>query len=103
MTDRERWLRTFTFQEIDHVPDIEFGYWDDTFPTWHQQGLPQQIAANGIADRYFGFAPISRVPAYLWPDPPPYEHKVIEQTDEYTIVRGAMGVTEMQFTEGSES
>ena len=103
MTDRERWLRTYRFQEVDHVPDMEFGYWDETFPTWHKQGLPQQITDNGIADRYFGFTPMSLVPVYLWPDPPPYEEKIIEQTDEYTVVRERMGVTEMRFTDGSDS
>jgi len=40
---------------------------------------------------------------YLLPDPPPYEEKIIEQTDEYVVVRGVTGVTEMRFTDGSDT
>ena len=47
MTHRERWLNTLHFKPVDHVPDEEFGYWDETFTTWHPQGLPLEINNNG--------------------------------------------------------
>ena len=47
MTPRERWIRTMRFQSVDHVPDEEFGYWDNTFTIWHSQGLPKEINNNG--------------------------------------------------------
>ncbi len=56
MNDRERWHRVFHFQSVDHVPDLEFGYWKDTLAVWHRQGLPREINTNGLADQYFGFA-----------------------------------------------
>ena len=56
MNDRERWVRTMHFQSVDHVPDEEFGYWRDTFPVWHAQGMPKWVSNNRLGDAYFGFA-----------------------------------------------
>ena len=55
MNERERWLRTYRYQGVDHVPDNEFGYWKETLEVWHRQGLPREITTNGLADQYFGF------------------------------------------------
>ena len=54
MNERERWLRTFHYQSVDHVPDNEFGYWKETLEVWHKQGLPKEVKTNGLADQYFG-------------------------------------------------
>ena len=57
MNDRERWNRTMHFQEVDHVPDTEFWYWDETIDVWHEQGLPPEINnARDKADFFFGLA-----------------------------------------------
>ncbi|MCL4552814.1 MAG: hypothetical protein M1305_04590, partial [Candidatus Marsarchaeota archaeon] len=56
LNQRERWLATMRFQEVDHVPDEEFGYWDETLVRWHEEGLPRQVNSNQAADEYFGFA-----------------------------------------------
>ena len=29
-----RYYRTFTYQSIDRLPDIEFGYWPQTIRRW---------------------------------------------------------------------
>jgi len=39
MTDRERWVRCTHFQSVDHIPDEEFGYWDENFKVWQEQGF----------------------------------------------------------------
>ena len=64
MTHRERWLKTFHFEPVDHVPDEEFGYWDDTLRRWHSEGLPEFVNDNGKADQWFGFAPRRGVPVH---------------------------------------
>ena len=46
MTHRERWMRALHFEPVDHVPDEEFGYWDNTLAAWHQQGLPEEIRCS---------------------------------------------------------
>ena len=62
MTHRERWLNTLHFQPVDHVPDEEFGYWEETYAVWHDQGMPKEITNEGQANQFFGFAPRTGVP-----------------------------------------
>ena len=38
MTLKERFRRTMFFQEVDQIPNYEFGYWDRTLEVWRQQG-----------------------------------------------------------------
>jgi len=102
MTHRERFLRTYRFQEVDHVPDMEFGYWDDTFLRWHKEGLPEQINDNTIADKYFGFAPVLEVPVNLGLLPP-FETQVIEETDRHRTYIDGAGVTCMVMKDGSDT
>jgi len=102
MTHRERFLRTYRFQEVDHVPDMEFGYWDDTFPRWHNEGLPRQIDNNAIADRYFGFAPLAYVPVNLDLSPL-FEERVVEETDDHKIIIDMFGAKCQVNKDGTDS
>ena len=102
MTHRERFLGTYRFQEVDHVPDMEFGYWDDTFLRWHKEGLPEQINDNTIADKYFGFAPVLGVPVNLGLLPA-FETQVIEETDRHRTYINGEGVTCMVMKDGSDT
>ncbi len=99
MTHRERFLKTYRFEPVDHVPDMEFGYWDDTFTRWHAEGLPEQINDNAIADKYFGFAPYSGVPVNVGLLPG-FAEQVIEKTDRHRIYVDSNGVTCMVMTDG---
>ena len=102
MTHRARWLRTFSFAEVDHVPDEEFGYWDDTFRRWHQQGLPRQISSNSIADRYFCFAPTVGVPVNIGLVPG-FEQEVLEDRDDHWIIQDGNGVKCLVHSDGTDS
>ncbi len=92
MTDRERWLRTMHFQHVDHVPDEEFGYWDNTLTLWHEQGLPREIDTLPRADVYFGFARRGQVPVHegLLPG---FERQVLDDTGEHVLIRDEHGAT----------
>ena len=102
MTHRERFLRTLHFEPVDHVPDMEFGYWDDTFRAWHEQGLPREVGSNEEADLYFGFAPAGQVPVHqgLLPG---FEYEVLEVRGEQTLVRDEHGATCLIHTSGQSS
>ncbi len=91
MTHRERFLKTYRFEPVDHVPDMEFGYWDDTFTRWHAEGLPEQINDNAIADKYFGFAPLAGVPVNV-ELLPFFEERVVEETATHKIIINDFGV-----------
>ncbi|HIE53093.1 MAG TPA: hypothetical protein EYP85_15180 [Armatimonadetes bacterium] len=102
MTDRERWVRTMHFQSVDHVPDEEFGYWDDTLRAWHQQGLPTWVTDNAKADRFFGFARRETLPLHLGLLPP-FETQILEETDKYRIVVDGNGVKSVVHKDGRSS
>ncbi len=102
MTWRERFLACFRFQSVDHVPDHEFGYWNETFPAWHEQGLPQWVSDNGLGDRYFRFEPTGGVPVNVGLSRG-FTAEVIEETPTYRIIRDGEGVLLKQFTDGTSS
>lgn len=90
------------FQEVDHIPDEEFGYWQETFPAWHAQGLPTWVDNNEKADRFFGFAPRPCAPInvgllYWW------EEQVISEDDRHIIMKNGAGVECMVMKDGSSS
>ncbi len=101
MTHRERFLRTCHFEEVDHVPDMEFGCWKDTFIRWHNEGLPEQITNSLIASKYFGYAPVVDVPVNL-SLLPPFEEIVIEETERYRTYINDAGITSMVMKDGSD-
>jgi uroporphyrinogen decarboxylase len=87
MTLRERWVRTMHYQKADRLPMMEFGYWDETLPLWHEQGLPRTVKTEAQAYAYFGIED--------WGDEgvntdglcPGFERETIEETEDYIIWR----------------
>lgn len=53
LTAKERFDRTMHFQPVDHVPDIEFGYWDEIQTLWESQGMPKGLNARAARDHFF--------------------------------------------------
>jgi uroporphyrinogen-III decarboxylase len=102
LTHRERWLRTFHYEPLDHVPDEEFGYWAETYTQWHEQGLPEWVDEEGKANQFFGFAPRATVPINLGLIPP-FEAKVLEETDRYRIQIDGSGVKSIVYKDGTSS
>ena len=92
MTHRERWLRVMHFEPVDHVPDEEFGWWENTLTVWHEQGLPREIDTLPKGDLYFGFAPRGGVPVHqdLLPG---FERRVLEERGDRTLIRDEHGAT----------
>ncbi len=92
MTHRERWVRTLRFRPVDHVPDEEFGYWDNTLTLWHEQGLPTEIDSNEKADLYFGFAPRRLIPVHQGLRPG-FERRVLEDRGDRLLIQEEQGAT----------
>ncbi|HOX38499.1 MAG TPA: uroporphyrinogen decarboxylase family protein [Candidatus Brocadiia bacterium] len=93
MTLRERFRRTMFYQKPDYLPNYEFGYWAETLPLWHEQGLPKEINDEGKAYDYFGIEAHAGAPVNNG-SIAGFEHKVLEDTDEYTIyIDGGTGST----------
>lgn len=97
---RERFLRVFRYEEVDHIPGVEFGYWKETLRKWHNEGLPWWVKDNYTADIYFGFE------AWYWNKVPihipfrPFKRKVLKEDDRIVIVRDETGIVKIEFKEG---
>jgi uroporphyrinogen-III decarboxylase len=102
MTPRERYIRTMHFQEVDHVPDEEFGWWEELFPIWHKQGLPREIDSNDKGDFFFGFDTKMGIPTHHGLIPH-FEHRVLEEDDRHIIYIGGDGVKMMVGKDGEAS
>ncbi len=93
MDHRERFLRTFHFEEVDRVADYEFGYWSETIDRWHREGLPLEVRNDVDVELYLGlegwdcgeWLPLH---SGLWPPPP---EKVIRREGNREIVEDGMG------------
>ncbi len=92
MTHRERWVRVMHFEPVDHVPDEEFGWWENTLTVWHEQGLPKEIDTLPKGDLYFGFVGRGGVPVHqgLLPG---FERRVLEERGDRTLIRDEHGAT----------
>jgi len=92
MTHRERWVATMHFQPVDHIPDEEFGWWENTLTAWHEQGLPREINTLPKGDIYFGFAPRAWVPVHqgLLPG---FERIELGRRGDRVLVRDEHGAT----------
>jgi uroporphyrinogen decarboxylase len=90
------------FEPVDHVPDEEFGYWENTLALWHEQGLPQEIDSLPKADVYFGFAPRRHIPVHqsLLPG---FERQVIDDSGEHVVIRDEHGATCEIHSSGQDS
>lgn len=102
MTTRERFLATMRYQPVDHVPDYEFGYWDDTFKRWHQEGLPEEINSNSNCDPFFGFEGKAGVPG-VGGLHPAFETRVLEEHEDHRIIQDGEGVKKIIYTDGTDT
>ncbi|HID07867.1 MAG TPA: hypothetical protein EYP10_12060 [Armatimonadetes bacterium] len=84
MTSQERVLCALNHVEPDRVP-VSDGPWATTIARWHKEGLPTGI---GPAE-YFGYEFVGFGGDLSLQLP----QEVIEDTDEYTIVRNSNGAT----------
>jgi uroporphyrinogen decarboxylase len=86
LTSRERFSRMYQHKEADRVP-ITDGPWGSTIERWHREGMPPGISWVDYfgADHVFGVGSDNS---------PRYEHKVIEDTEDYVIFTSSWGVTQ---------
>ena len=91
-TLRERWLAQMRYERTDRIPNFEFGYWAETLPEWHKQGLPESVDNEQKAYAYFGIENWGGcgVNTGLLPG---FERQMIEETDDYITYIDGEGAT----------
>lgn len=93
MNDRQRFLATMYYQPRDRSPICDFNFWDETLPTWHEQGLPRKVNRSN-SDAYFGMDRLlnsGSVPVKVGLTPA-FDYDVIEDRGDYEVVQQADGV-----------
>jgi len=106
MTPKERFDAAMRFEKPDRpffFPTI--GFWRETIQRWHGEGLPKYV--NEITGYlYFNFEYPVPLPNGSHEQPgffPPFRRKVLEEKDEYRIVRDWSGKTFKEFKDKSSS
>ncbi|OGS27008.1 MAG: hypothetical protein A2297_02980 [Elusimicrobia bacterium RIFOXYB2_FULL_48_7] len=88
MNTRERFNKVMHWQKPDRVPNMDFGYWEETIDVLHKQGLPENIKTDQEVEKYLGLEGIeiiNRMPVknQLYPG---FEPKVLEDHGDYQII-----------------
>lgn len=125
MNSRERFLEILDFNTSIRTLDWEVSYWIGTVRKWYSEGL---VKKKGIDEKY-GFGDVIAGPGIVWPlggfpkdsdienqldfDTglevvdinffmcPPFEEKVIEETNDNILVRDADGVKRLKKRDSS--
>ena len=85
MTTRERMQRMFDHEEADRVPVID-SPWGATIERWEREGLPEGMS-------YVDYFDLDRIHGIWVNNSPCYPDEVVEETEEYTIVKTIWGAT----------
>jgi len=102
MTQRERFIRTMTFDHPDRAPNHELGLWGQTYERWLAEGAPEEalggswfdgIESLGMDRREFLNVNLGMIPAF--------EPEVIEETDRYVVHRDGQGIIHKALKEGT--
>jgi hypothetical protein len=97
MNNRQRFSATMHYQPRDRAPIADFGFWEETIPLWHAQGLPEEVfftyAWGNTVDFFgmdFGLDYVGlRVESGLCPA---FEEKVLEEHGNRLILQQSDGV-----------
>lgn len=95
MNDRQRFTATMHYKPRDRSPIMDFNFWDETLPIWHEQGLP--ISVNRLnSDAFFGMdsgiEAGGRVVGVNSDLAPAFEQVVLEDLGDHVIEQQADGV-----------
>lgn len=90
MTDRERFNNQMHYKPVDRCFNMEFGYWDENFEEW-SIFKDNGITNNREADLFFNFDRIEVISGNVWMSPP-FETKVVEETETTKILINSDGL-----------
>ncbi len=103
MSLRQRYRRTMFFQQVDVLPNFEFGYWQETLSGWHKQGLPIDIDNEKKAYEYFGIENWQTAPIRSMGLIPAFEYEVLSENEKNIKYRDPEGFIAEINKEGHKS
>jgi uroporphyrinogen decarboxylase len=93
VTNRQRFCKALSFEQVDRPPNYELGCWGQTIQRWINEGMPEgAVYMNWFeGEPYFhierrGFAGLNVGMI------PPFEYQVLEETSDYLVARHTNGV-----------
>jgi uroporphyrinogen decarboxylase len=92
MTTRELWQAIMHYGDFDRIPVIHWTEWPETRERWYDEGLPRDIDDRGGIRRFLDAVPhwnVIDVEVNLYPS---FDEEVLEETDEYRLIRDSVGV-----------
>lgn len=96
MTDRQRYLATMSYQEVDRPFVTEWGFWPETLERWIAEGAPPDLRWSGsddnTTDAYFGLDSYRTYLPLNLGLYPAFEEKQMEDRGESELVQQADGV-----------
>jgi uroporphyrinogen decarboxylase len=106
---QDRFYRVFTYQDVDRVPDLEFGYWPQTIRRWLDEGLPLDLTLDETeemfsrkVDDYFGFEHEGwNIPRHIGMNPY-FEEVILERRPESVIMRDETGIIAERYLHDSD-
>ncbi len=93
MTDRERFIRTMEYKNVDAAPNHEVGVWQQTIDRWESEGLrPYSLHWDWfVGEEFFRMDGREFIPVN-YDMMPPFERTVLESDDRYEIFQDANGI-----------
>lgn len=101
MTNRQRFHAAMSFEETDRLCHMEHGFWEGLLLRWKNEGMPEDIIypdpehlnKNKI-DMYqyvnvIRYVRVMKSEQLFYPE---FEHKIIEETEDYRIERNEIGI-----------
>ncbi|MCL2776135.1 MAG: hypothetical protein FWD71_22765, partial [Oscillospiraceae bacterium] len=102
MNTRQQFLNVMEYKPVNAVPNYEAGVWSQTAERWKSEGLDtSQLTWNWFwGENYFHLTPREYVRLNLGMIPQ-FEYTVLEEDDEYEIIRHGNGVVTRALKEGT--
>ena len=100
MTEKERFLRTMRYEDVDRRPLDLVGIWGDTLARWHKEGLPSDISSESDIHHYLGVEAQSlrlRNLSGQMAAHPQFETRIISEADGVRIFVDEYGRTVRDF------
>jgi len=105
----DRYYRVFTYQQVDRVPDVEFGYWPQTIRRWLAEGMPLELSPDEASsmfsskvDAHFGFENEGFVVDLRLAMNPPFEEEILQRKGESVIMRDSAGIVAERYLNDSD-
>ena len=89
MTERELFLAVMNYGSFDRMPVYHWTCWPELLEVWAEQGVPKDAVEQA---RHFGVFPLLRRPPVKIQLLPGFDEEVLEETDEYRVLRDSSGV-----------